>query len=90
MWRTHFGIALIKFILCLHKVFFIDLFVLPVRQRLYKGEVTEWSKVLAWKVSVPQKGTGGSNPFLSARSEWNEKVGNNAKSLSVNRQTFHS
>lgn len=66
MWRTHFGIALIKFILCLHKVFFIDLFVLPVRQRLYKGEVTEWSKVLAWKVSVPQKGTGGSNPFLSA------------------------
>lgn len=30
------------------------------------GEVTEWSKVLAWKVSVPQKGTGGSNPFLSA------------------------
>ena len=30
------------------------------------GEVTEWSKVLAWKVSVPHKGTGGSNPFLSA------------------------
>ncbi len=29
-------------------------------------EVTEWLKVLAWKVSVPQKGTGGSNPFLSA------------------------
>lgn len=31
------------------------------------GEVTEWSKVLAWKVSVPHKGTKGSNPFLSAQ-----------------------
>ncbi len=26
----------------------------------------EWSNGLAWKVSVPQKGTGGSNPPLSA------------------------
>ena len=66
MWGTNRKLTLIKFILCLHKVFFIDLFVLPVRQRLYIGEVTEWSKVLAWKVSVPHKGTGGSNPFLSA------------------------
>ena len=56
-----------KFSLFLHKVFFIDLFVLLVRKRRASGEVTEWSKVLAWKVSVPQKGTGGSNPFLSAR-----------------------
>ena len=30
------------------------------------GEVTEWPNVLAWKVSVPHKGTGGSNPPLSA------------------------
>src|SRR5512139_812525 len=29
------------------------------------GEVTEWSKVHDWKSCVP-KGTGGSNPFLSA------------------------
>ena len=31
------------------------------------GEVTEWLKVLAWKAGVPQKGTEGSNPSLSAR-----------------------
>ncbi len=30
------------------------------------GEVAEWLKVLAWKVSVPHKGTAGSNPALSA------------------------
>ncbi len=29
--------------------------------------MTEWLKVLAWKVSVPQKGTGGSNPSHSAK-----------------------
>jgi hypothetical protein len=29
------------------------------------GEMTEWSKVRDWKSRVP-KGTGGSNPFLSA------------------------
>jgi hypothetical protein len=34
---------------------------------LLKGEVTEWLKVHAWKACVPQKGTGGSNPFLSAK-----------------------
>ena len=28
--------------------------------------MTEWSKVHAWKVCVLQKGTKGSNPFLSA------------------------
>ena len=31
------------------------------------GEVTERSKVHAWKACVPQKGTQGSNPCLSAR-----------------------
>ena len=31
------------------------------------GEVTEWLKEPAWKASVPQKGTGGSNPPLSAK-----------------------
>ena len=30
------------------------------------GEVTEWSKVHDWKSCVPQKGTVGSNPTLSA------------------------
>ena len=50
----------------LHKAFFYDLFV-PLRQwNSPFGEVTEWSMVLAWKVSVPQKGTMGSNPILSA------------------------
>lgn len=31
-----------------------------------KGEVPEWSNGLDWKSSVLQKGTGGSNPPLSA------------------------
>ena len=30
------------------------------------GEVHEWLKWHAWKACVPLKGTGGSNPFLSA------------------------
>ena len=30
------------------------------------GGVTEWSKVLAWKASVPPCGTEGSNPSPSA------------------------
>ena len=50
----------------MHKAFFINLFVSPSNLMTLVGEVTEWSKVLAWKVSVPQKGTKGSNPFLSA------------------------
>jgi hypothetical protein len=29
-------------------------------------EVSEWFKEVAWKVAIPQKGIGGSNPFLSA------------------------
>lgn len=39
----------------------------PMREgrRTPPGEVTEWSKVHDWKSCVP-KGTGGSNPFLSA------------------------
>ena len=31
------------------------------------GEMTEWLKVLAWKVSMPQKGIVGSNPAFSAK-----------------------
>ena len=30
------------------------------------GEVTEWSKVRAWRARVPLVGTVGSNPTLSA------------------------
>lgn len=29
--------------------------------------MAEWSKAHAWKVCVPQKGTEGSNPSLSAQ-----------------------
>jgi hypothetical protein len=29
--------------------------------------MAEWLKAHAWKVCVPQKGTAGSNPALSAR-----------------------
>jgi hypothetical protein len=31
------------------------------------GEMQEWFNWPAWKASVPQKGTGGSNPPLSAK-----------------------
>ncbi len=34
---------------------------------IQNGEVAEWSKAHAWKVCVLQKGTKGSNPFLSAK-----------------------
>ncbi len=51
----------------MHKVFFINLFVPPSNKIPLVGEVAERSKVLAWKASVPHKGTGGSNPFLSAQ-----------------------
>ena len=30
------------------------------------GEMSEWFKERAWKVRIPQKGIGGSNPPLSA------------------------
>jgi hypothetical protein len=54
----------------LHKVIFIDLFVPALKLEksdcVNYREVAEWLKVLAWKASVPHKGTGGSNPFLSA------------------------
>ena len=33
---------------------------------LNSGEMQEWFNWHAWKACVPQKGTGGSNPFLSA------------------------
>ena len=32
--------------------------------------MAEWSKARAWKVRVLQKGTKGSNPFLSAEDCW--------------------
>lgn len=32
-----------------------------------RGELSEWSKVLDSKSSVPPKGTAGSNPALSAK-----------------------
>jgi hypothetical protein len=32
-----------------------------------KGEMQEWFNWHAWKACVPQKGTGGSNPPLSAK-----------------------
>jgi hypothetical protein len=38
----------------------------PRVQRLERGEMTERSKVRAWRARVPQKGTVGSNPTLSA------------------------
>ena len=31
--------------------------------------MTEWLKVRAWKVRIPQKGIVGSNPFLSAKAK---------------------
>ena len=31
-----------------------------------QGEMAEWLKARAWKVRIPQKGIGGSNPSLSA------------------------
>ena len=31
------------------------------------GEMTEWLKVHAWKVCMPQKGIVGSNPAFSAK-----------------------
>jgi|GEM_PF-3358954 hypothetical protein len=54
----------------------MDLFVIwpPVRgvQALSsdreQGEMAEWLKARAWKVRIPPKGIGGSNPSLSAKS----------------------
>lgn len=42
------------------------------------GAVAEWSKALAWKVSIRQKRIEGSNPSRSAiqsTSPWNKEVG---------------
>ncbi len=49
----------------------INFFAIRVKLKAVKasGEVAEWLKVLAWKVSVPHKGTAGSNPALSAVSQ---------------------
>ena len=38
-------------------------------------EVSEWSKEHAWKVCIPLKGIGGSNPFLSADNSRSERAG---------------
>jgi hypothetical protein len=38
----------------------------PVKLVSGKGEMQEWFNWHAWKACVPQKGTGGSNPPLSA------------------------
>ncbi len=37
-----------------------------LKLRRTKGEMQEWFNWHAWKACVPQKGTGGSNPPLSA------------------------
>lgn len=53
-------------------MFFLNLFVNGLKNKRYFNkiqsnfrEVSEWLKELAWKASIPQKGIGGSNPFLS-------------------------
>ena len=50
-----------------------------------KGQVFEWFKKQTWKVCVPQKGTEGSNPSLSAM--WNEAV--SKPLLSQSQTAFH-
>jgi hypothetical protein len=35
-----------------------------------QGEMQEWFNWHAWKACVPQKGTGGSNPPLSAKTNY--------------------
>ena len=41
---------------------------------LDSGEMTEWLKVHAWKVCIPQKGIVGSNPAFSAKKIWRPKT----------------
>ena len=41
---------------------------------LDSGEMTEWLKVHAWKVCIPQKGIVGSNPAFSAKKFDNPKL----------------
>ena len=43
--------------------------ILIMRMIIQNGEMAEWSKAHAWKVCVLQKGTKGSNPFLSANNK---------------------
>ena len=45
---------------------FIFRFLFIHLQSKNEGEMLEWFKRHAWKACVLQKGTGGSNPFLSA------------------------
>lgn len=37
--------------------------------KVVNGEMSEWPKEHDWKSCVPQKGTVGSNPTLSAKRE---------------------
>ena len=46
---------------------FIFRFLFIHLQSKNEGEMLEWFKRHAWKACVLQKGTGGSNPFLSAK-----------------------
>ena len=50
-----------------------------LKLRRAKGEMQEWLNWHAWKACVPQKGTGGSNPPLSATPDYsrpaNRRVG---------------
>ena len=47
---------------------FLMLFSIKKRTEFLRnpGEMTEWLKVRAWKVRIPQKGIVGSNPAFSA------------------------
>ena len=46
--------------------------------------MTEWLKVRAWKVRIPQKGIVGSNPAFSAKFfEKNRKTTNFKKHISL-------
>ena len=41
---------------------------------LNSGEMQEWFNWHAWKACVPQKGTGGSNPPLSATPNYSRSL----------------
>ena len=45
----------------------VSIFLYLCRPIPFRGEMLEWFKRHAWKACVLQKGTGGSNPFLSAK-----------------------
>ena len=45
-----------------------------LKLRRAKGEMQEWLNWHAWKACVPQKGTGGSNPPLSATPDYSRSA----------------